>query len=224
MAKWTQQGIAQLCDYELGQAIFSEKDIIRACKDAKQFGAAAVCVNGLFVRLAAEELKDSDVKVSGYVSFPLGGCTIESKKAETIFLEQEGADEVDLVLAVGYLRSKNYEYIKNELRSICEAVSIPVKVIIECPYLDDDLKIKACEIAKEAGITFIASNTGCMTAGATISDISLIRKTMGDQAHVKACGGVMTIDDVMAMVEAGADRVGIERFTEIMHEAGALFS
>lgn len=220
MANWTQQQVAAVCDYEIHQATMSEKEVLEACREAKRFEAAAVCINGSFVRLAAKELDDSNVKVSGYISFPFGGCAIESKRAEAAFLEQEGADEIDFVISVGRLREKQFDYIQEECQAILDAVSIPVKAIIECNYLDDDFKIKACEIIKKTNIAFVSSNTGYPSNFATISDISLMHQCLGDAAGVKACGGIMTLNDLTAMLEAGASRVGVERFTEIMRQAG----
>lgn len=224
MGKWTRQLIASVCDYELVKATLTDRDITKACEEVKRYQAAALCVQPVYIPTAIEQLQGSGVKVSGFISYPFGGSAIETKVEEARYVESLHADEIDVVLAIGAIREFDFDYVEEEIKSIVEAVSIPVKVIVECNLIDEEMKMKLCEVFKKTNASFISTNTGMPTSSATISDVSLLRYQLGEKANVKASGGILTAADVTAMLEAGANRVGVERFSEIMREADEILS
>lgn len=219
MAKWTIKQIANTCDYAIDSATLTKSEISSICKDAAHYGAKAICVNSGWVKFTAEQLQDSDVLTSSYIGFPLGSTISQIKVEEAKQAIQDGAQELDMVIAIGRLKERDYGYVENELRAMRDAVSVPIKAIIESVYLDDDDKIKICELIKKIGIDYISTSTGYASGGATISDVSLIRQCLGRDMGVKATGYISTLDDLTTMLEAGADRIGTSAFYKIMHEA-----
>ena len=193
------------------------EDIKKLCRDAKKYNFASVCVNPCFVSLAADLLISVEVKVCCAIGFPLGAATPESKVFEAKDAVRNGADEIDMVINIGALKDKKYEIVKKEIKDIVDVVGkVVVKVIIETCYLNDEEKIKACLIAKEAGAHFVKTSTGFGPKGATAEDVALIRKTVGPNMGIKASGGIRTIDDAVKMINAGANRIGTSRAVEIV--------
>ena len=201
--------IANMIDHTNLKADAKEADIIRYCTEAKENGFASVCVNTYFVPVVARELKGTDVKTCCVVGFPLGAMSSEAKAFEAKHAVEEGAQEVDMVIAISALKDKKYDVVKRDIEAVV-AASKPaiVKVIIETCLLTYEEKVKACEIAVEAGAAFVKTSTGFSTGGATVEDIRLMRKTVGTNAKVKASGGIRTPEDAQAMIDAGADRIG----------------
>lgn len=201
--------IAKKIDHTMLKADSTSETIKRYCKEAKEYGFASVCVNSVHVPLIASELKDSDVKVCCVVGFPLGAMLTSAKAFEASEAVKAGADEVDMVINVGAIKDANWDFVRDDIKAVVEA-SRPaiVKVIIETCLLTDEEKVKACELAEEAGAAFVKTSTGFSTGGATIDDIRLMKKTVGDRLQVKASGGIRTPEFAQELIEAGADRIG----------------
>ena len=162
-----------------------------------------------YISLCKEELKGSDVKVCTVIGFPLGATLPHVKALETREAVMEGADEIDMVINVTMLKAKNDDYVYQEIEKVRRScVGKVLKVIIETCLLTDEEKVRACLLAKKAGADFVKTSTGFSTGGATVHDVALMRKTVGDDMGVKASGGVRTHEDLLAMVEAGANRIG----------------
>lgn len=201
--------IAKFIDHTMLKADATTATIRHYCEEAKKYGFASVCVNTVHVPLVAELLKDSDVDTCCVVGFPLGAMLTTAKAFEAKEAVKSGATEVDMVINIGAMKDKNYDFVKEDIKAVVEA-SKPaiVKVIIETCLLTDEEKVKACELSVEAGATFVKTSTGFSTGGATVEDIALMRKTVGTAAKVKASGGIRTPEDAQAMLDAGADRIG----------------
>lgn len=201
--------IAKFIDHTMLKADATTAMIHRYCEEAKEYGFASVCVNTVHVPLVAELLKDSGVDTCCVVGFPLGAMLTTAKAFEAKEAVKAGATEVDMVINIGAMKDKNYDLVKEDIKTVVEAAKPAiVKVIIETCLLTDEEKIKACELSVEAGAAFVKTSTGFSTGGATVEDIALMRKTVGTAAKVKASGGIRTPEDAQAMLEAGADRIG----------------
>lgn len=209
---------AKLIDHTLLKAEATKEQIIQLCKEAKEYGFASVCVNPLWVKVAAEELKDSEVKVCTVIGFPLGASTIAVKVFETKDAIENGAEEVDMVLAIGQLKSAEDSEVEKDIRAVVEAANKKalVKVIIETSLLTDEEKVRACELAVRAGADFVKTSTGFGAKGATVEDVALMRNVVGDKTGVKASGGIRGLEDLQAMVAAGANRIGASSGVKIM--------
>ncbi|MFC4558860.1 deoxyribose-phosphate aldolase [Virgibacillus kekensis] len=192
--------------------------ITQIVEEAKEHGFASVCVNPYWVPYCYENLKDTDVKVCTVIGFPLGATATGIKAAETEQAIKEGATEVDMVINVGELQSKNYDAVKEDIKAVVNAAKgkALTKVIIETSLLSDDEKVRACELAKEAGADFVKTSTGFSGGGATIEDIKLMRRTVGSEMGVKASGGVRDLETTKAMIEAGATRIGASAGVDII--------
>ncbi len=200
---------AKLIDHTLLKPNATKEQIHHLCEEAMEHGFCSVCVNPAFVPYCAEVLKDSDVKVCTVIGFPLGANETEIKVAETRLAIAHGADEVDMVINVSALKDGEDEKVENEIRALREASEGKIlKVIIETCLLTDEEKVRACILAKNAGADFVKTSTGFSTGGATVEDVALMRKTVGPEMGVKASGGVRSHDDLVAMVKAGANRIG----------------
>ena len=207
----------KLIDYTLLKQDATPEQIMKLCFEAKEYDFMSVCVNPAYVPLAHELLKDSDVKVCTVIGFPLGMNLTKTKVEEAMLAVSQGADEVDMVINVGMLKSENDEYVENEIRLIKESINGKLlKVIIETCLLTDEEKVRACLAAKKAGADFVKTSTGFSTGGATVHDVALMRQTVGNEMGVKASGGVRTHEDLLAMVEAGANRIGTSNGTKII--------
>ena len=201
--------IAKYIDHTMLKADTKKETIVRYCKEAKENGFASVCVNSCFVPLVKQELSGSDVKTCCVVGFPLGAMLTEAKAYEANLSVEKGADEVDMVINVSAMKDKDYDYVLNDIKAVKEACNGRVlKVILETCLLTKDEIVKACELSVEAGADFVKTSTGFSTGGATVEDVALMKKTVGDRALVKASGGIRTPEEAKAMIEAGADRIG----------------
>lgn len=195
----------------------TEKEIIDLCNEAKHYNFMSVCINPSYIPLAKKELAGSDVKVCTVVGFPLGMMTTEAKVFETKDAILKGADEIDMVINVGALKDKKDEYVQNEIAELKKACGkLILKVIIECCLLTDEEKVRACVLAKNAGADFVKTSTGFSKWGAKVEDVALMRKTVGDEMGVKAAGGVRTHEEMLAMVKAGATRIGTSSGAKLM--------
>ena len=202
--------IEQYIDHTLLKPQACEEEIIRVCAEAKEYGFASVCVNAYYTSLVRRELEGSGVKTCVVVGFPLGATTKEVKAFEANQAIENGAQEIDMVINVGAIKSNKYDVVREDIKAVVNVASgrAIVKVILETCLLTDEEKIKACEIAKEVGANFVKTSTGFSTGGATVQDIKLMRETVGPDMGVKASGAVRTTEDAKAVIEAGASRIG----------------
>lgn len=201
--------LSKYIDHTLLKQNATEAQIRVLCDEAKTYDFMSVCINPGFVSLCNELLEGTDVKVCTVIGFPLGANTTEVKVYETQNALNNGADEIDMVINVSALKDKKYDLIENEIRSIKSVCGDNIlKVIIETCLLEDDEIVKACELAVAAGADFVKTSTGFSTGGATAKDVKLMKDTVKDQASVKASGGVRSQEDMEAMIQAGATRIG----------------
>lgn len=202
--------INKLIDHTALKPNTTKDEILKLLDEAKTYDFASVCVNPCWIELAHQELKHTDVKVCTVIGFPLGANTTEVKIFEAKDAIEKGAQEIDMVINVAMLKDKEYDYVENEIQKIVEVAKDKalVKVIIEACLLTDEEKIKACELSQKAGADFVKTSTGFSTGGATVHDVALMRKTVGTDMGVKASGGVHTHEEALAMIEAGANRIG----------------
>lgn len=210
--------VAKYLDDTLLKAEATPDQIVAICEEAKAYGCASVCVNSCYVPLVSDKLAGSDVKTCCVIGFPLGACTSETKAAETIDSIEKGADEVDMVINVGQAKAGNWDYVQSDIEAVVKAADKKalVKVIIETCLLTDEEKVNACKAAMAAKADFVKTSTGFSTGGATVEDIRLMRKTVGPDMGVKASGGVRDFEKAMAMIEAGATRIGTSSAAGIM--------
>lgn len=202
--------IAKYIDHTLLKPEASEEAVRKLCAEARDFGFASVCVNGEFTELVARELKGSDVKTCVVIGFPLGAGTSAAKAFEAADAVSRGAEEIDMVLSVGRLRSGDTAAVREDIQSVVRsAEGALVKVIIETCLLTDEQKELACRLAEEAGAHFVKTSTGFSTGGATAEDVALMRRVVGDRLGVKASGGIRTREDAERMIAAGASRIGV---------------
>ena len=200
----------------------TQKQVEKILSEPKEYDFASVCVNPTWVSLAAESLKDSDVKVCTVIGFPLGANTSAVKAFETEDAIANGADEIDMVINVGALKAGNDALVLDDIKAVVDASGDKlVKVIIEACLLTDDEKVSACQLSKEAGADYVKTSTGFSTGGATVADVALMRKTVGPDMGVKASGGARSYEDAIAFIEAGASRIGASSGVAIMNGAQA---
>lgn len=201
--------LAHWIDHTLLKPDATEGQITNICKEAIEYGFASVCVNPTWISLAYKLLRGHSPKVCTVVGFPLGGTFPEVKAMETRLALEKGADEIDMVINIGALKSADYELVERDIRGVVRAAGRHiVKVILETCLLSDEEKVKASAIAQRAGANFIKTSTGFSSGGATVKDVALMRKVVGPQMGVKASGGVRTYEEACKMVEAGATRIG----------------
>lgn len=209
----------KLIDHTLLKADSTLSQIKKLCEEARTCDFASVCVNPTWVKLCAEELKDSDVKVCTVIGFPLGASTSASKAFETKDALANGAEEFDMVINIGALKDQNYELVEQDIRSVVEAAQGHcVKVILETCLLSKEEIIKACECCVNAKATFVKTSTGFSTAGATIENVKLMKESVHCACKVKAAGGVRSYEDLQKMVEAGADRIGTSAGVKLLQK------
>lgn len=203
-------GMAKYVDHTLLKADATTEDIRKVCDEAKQLHVASVCVNPSYIRFVANQLEGSGVTPCCVIGFPLGATTPEVKAFEAGNAADNGAREVDMVINIGAVKSGDWMLVKRDIEAVCAAVKgrALVKVIIECCLLTDEEKVKACTVSKLAGADFVKTSTGFSTGGATVEDVALMRATVGPEMGVKASGGVRSYADAVAMVKAGANRLG----------------
>lgn len=197
-------------DHTILKAEATEAQVAEICEEALANNFASVCVNQYYTKFTAEKLKGSDVDVCTVVGFPLGMSDTRVKAFETKAAIEDGATEVDMVINVGALKDKKYDYVLNDIKTLKEVCGrdVVLKVIIETCLLTDEEKVKACELSKEAGADFVKTSTGFSTGGAKAEDVALMRKTVGEELGVKASGGIHTAEEAQAMIDAGASRLG----------------
>lgn len=199
----------KMIDHTLLKADATRAQIEKLCDEAVENDFASVCVNTCWVPMAASRLAGSPVNVCTVVGFPLGAMAPASKAAETAQAVADGADEVDMVINVGWLIAGEDDAVRADIAGVVEAAQGRcVKVILECCLLTDEQIVRACELSVEAGAAFVKTSTGFSTGGATVKDVALMRKTVGERCKVKASGGIHTAEEAQAMVDAGADRIG----------------
>ena len=219
MSSFSSHDLARMTDHTLLKPDATEADIERICREAIQNEFATVCVNSAFVDLAARLLKGSSTSPIAVVGFPLGAALTSSKVFETQEAIWHGAREIDMVLAVGLLKSGHPDRVQDDIRQVVEAAApYPVKVILETCLLTREEKILACKLAQAAGAAFVKTSTGFGSAGATVADISLMRETVGPKMGVKASGGIRTLKDAISMIQAGANRLGLSASVAILNE------
>jgi deoxyribose-phosphate aldolase len=201
--------LARVIDHTLLKADATAKDIEQLCAEAREFGFYSVCVNGCRVDQARTLLEDSPIKVAAVVGFPLGAMDADAKRFETEAAIDAGAQEIDVVINIGRLKDGNHKYVLRELRDVVEAAEERiVKVILETCLLTHEEKVNACQMVVDAGAQFVKTSTGFGAAGATIEDVKLLREIVGKKFGVKAAGGIRDAQTALAMIEAGADRLG----------------
>ena len=200
---------AQWIDHTLLKPDAAQKDIEHICNEALEYNFASVCINPLWVPLAHKMLLGAKTKVCTVVGFPLGATLPEVKAAETRTVVEKGAEEIDMVMNIGALKSGDYELVERDIRSVVRAAGGRiVKVILETCLLSDEEKVKASAISQHAGANFVKTSTGFSSGGATVKDVALMRKTVGSKMGVKASGGVHNYEEACEMVKAGATRIG----------------
>lgn len=216
--------IAHTIDHTLLKADASQDQIARLCYEARKHGFAAVCVNPANVKLAAQLLKGSPVAICAVVGFPLGATSPEVKSYETQQAIEDGATEIDMVINVGALKSRDYELVERDIATVtrtCHNNRAICKVIIEAALLTDAEKVKACQLAKTAGADYVKTSTGFGPGGATVEDVALMRRAVGPDMGIKAAGGIRSLEAVTQMVTAGATRIGASAGVKILQEARA---
>lgn len=218
------RALARLMDHTLLRPQASRAQIEQLADDARQWCFGTICVNPVWVPLASEKLRGSGVKVAAVVGFPLGATLTSVKRAEAQAVILAGAEEVDMVMNIGAMRSGDLEAVENDIRGvveICHAGGAILKVILENAYLSDLEKVEACRIVKKAGADYVKTSTGFAPTGATAEDVRLMRETVGPEMGVKAAGGIRNLADAVTMLAAGATRLGTSASIAILDEAAA---
>jgi deoxyribose-phosphate aldolase len=215
--------MAHMIDHTLLKPDATQDEIAQLCYEARKYGFASVCVNPANVELCAQLLKGSGIPVCTVVGFPLGATSTETKVFEAQQAIREGATEVDMVINVGALKSRDYELVERDIASVaraCHAGHAILKVIIEAALLTDEEKVVASQLTKVAGADFVKTSTGFGPGGATLEDVALMRRVVGPTIGVKAAGGIRSYEEAQKMIAAGASRIGASASVKIMQEAG----
>ena len=209
--------LSKYCDHTVLRAYTPKHIVKQFCQEGRTHNAASICVNPVHVKLVHEELAGTDVKTCCVIGFPLGANLPAVKALEAQLAIADGAEEVDMVINIGALRDKDYLTVYEDIKAVVDAAAgkAKVKVIIETCYLTRDEKIAACVLSKEAGADYVKTSTGMGTGGATVEDVQLMKFVVGEDMLVKASTGIMTNEDVVAMVKAGAVRMGTSRLVQI---------
>jgi deoxyribose-phosphate aldolase len=200
----------------------TEADVVKLCREAREYGFYAVCVNSCYVSLASVLLAGTGVKVAAVVGFPLGACGTDAKAFEAEWACSEGAEEIDMVIHVGALKEKRYDYVRQDIAAVVAVAKehgAIVKVILETCLLTDEEIVTACGFAAGAGAAFVKTSTGFSKAGATAHHVALMKKAGGGDLRVKASGGIRDLAAALEMIGAGADRIGASASVEIMKES-----
>ena len=215
--------LAKYIDHTLLKPDATQDQIDEVLAQAKQYGFASVCINPYWVVRAAASLRDTDVNVCTVIGFPLGANTTQTKVFETGQAIDEGAQEIDMVLNIGELKAGHDGHVRADIQAVADMTHAKgglLKVIIEAVLLTDDEKVTACKLAAAAGADYVKTSTGFAAGGATVHDVALMRKTVGDKLGVKAAGGIHTYAEAKALIDAGADRLGASAGIQILKEAG----
>ncbi len=216
------RGLARYIDHTALKPEAAEAQIVQLCEEARRYHFMAVCVNPVWVVRCASLLNGTDTRVATVVGFPLGATLPEVKAYETQHMVEAGAREIDMVINIGALKSKDYALVARDIAAVVQAARTGgalTKVIIEAALLDDEEKKLACQLACEAGAEFVKTSTGFSIGGATAHDVALMRQVVGSNVGVKAAGGIRTYADALAMIAAGANRLGASASVKIMQEA-----
>lgn len=217
LTKNEKQQLARLIDHTLLKPEATSQQIEELCQEAIKYNFASVCVHPSYVRTVARIVTGTEVGVCTVIGFPLGVTTTGAKIAEITEAVANGADEIDMVIHIGAAKEGNWDYVKSDIAAVVEAAAGKiVKVILETCYLTNDEKIAACQMAREAGANFVKTSTGFGSGGATVEDIQLLRRTVGQEMGVKASGGIRDLETLLKMVEAGANRIGASSGVAIM--------
>jgi len=210
--------LAKMIDHTLLKPDATKEQIKKLCSEAKEYGFASVCVNSYYADFVSKELQGTDVKTCVVIGFPLGASLTGVKVFEAVEAVKNGAREIDMVINVGALKNKDYEYVEKDIKAVVDATSgkAIVKVIIEACLLTDEEKVTACKLAQKAGAHFVKTSTGFASGGATVHDVKLMREAVGNNMGVKASGGIRDYNTALAMVEAGADRIGASSSVDII--------
>lgn len=219
----TDGSLAHMIDHTLLKPDATHDQVAQLCYEARKHSFASVCVNPTNVKLCQQLLEGSSVPICVVVGFPLGATPTEVKVFETQQAIREGASEVDMVINVGALKSRDYELVERDIASIaraCHAGNAILKVIIEAALLTDEEKVAACQLAKVAGADFVKTSTGFGPGGATVDDVAMMRRVVGPTMGVKAAGGIRTFSDAQKMIAAGASRIGASASVKIIQGAG----
>lgn len=213
--------INRYIDHTLLKPEATEEQIRKICAEAREYGFASVCVNACHAELVAKELKGTEVKTCVVVGFPLGATLPEVKAFEAMKAVEKGASEIDMVINIGALKSGKTDLVKADMESVIQTVGewAIVKVILECCLLTGEEIRKACELAVSAGAHYVKTSTGFSSGGATLEDVRLMKEVVGGKAKVKAAGGIRTLEKALAMIEAGADRIGASAGVAIVMES-----
>ena len=213
------KNIAKYIDHTCLKSDTTENEIKNLCIEAITYGFASVCVNPIYIPLAVKNLKNKDPKVCSVIGFPLGSISTEMKFAEAMLAIHQGVDELDMVINIGNLKQGNFKEISDEVSKIVRASdNIVIKVIIETCLLNDKEIVKISKLIKNSGAEFVKTSTGFSHGGATVEDIRLIRKNVGNNFGVKASGGISSLLDVNNMINAGANRIGTSSGVKILNE------
>lgn len=220
--KVTVQDIANTMDHSLLQPQMNKDDIVEGCELAKKYNCISVCVRPCDIELSAELLKDTDVIITTVIGFPHGTATTQSKVFEAEDAIARGADELDMVINIGRVKSHDWDYVENDIRQVAEAAhrgGCQLKVILENAYLTEEEKIKACEICDKAGADFTKTSTGYAPSGSKMEDLKLMRAHTSPRMQVKAAGGIRTLDDCLQIMGCGACRIGTRSTAAVLAEA-----
>lgn len=221
MSAWTLDDLARLIDHTNLHADATEADMAKLCDEAKHYHFRMVAINQVQSRFCSQQLAGTDIDTGAAIAFPLGQTSIAAKVFETRDALANGANEIDYVVNVTRVKMHDWDYAADEMRQIvavCNEAGVPSKVIFENCYLDDDEKLRLCEIAREIKPTFVKTSTGFGTGGATVADVALMFDNVGDEVQVKAAGGIRDADTFLAMVRAGARRIGCSASIPIIEE------
>jgi len=220
--KFSRRELARIIDHTLIKPAATRNEVIRLCREAKKYGFGCVVVNPYYVSVSCEELRSSDVKVCSAIGFPIGATLPEVKAEEARKVVELGAEELDMVMNLSALKSKDYATVKRDIDAVVGVKhmnqNVVIKVIIETGFLTDREKSIACKLVKEVGADFVKTSTGLFGGGATVKDIKLMRQAVGKEMGVKAAGGIRTLKDTLAMIEAGANRIGTSAAVKIIEE------
>lgn len=211
--------LAKYIDHTILKPDATREEVSIICQQAKKYGFASVCVNQYYTEYVKSQLDNTDVKVCTVIGFPLGAVTTEVKVYETKQAVLKGADEIDMVINIGAIKNKDYDYVKKDIEAVVESAKPAiVKVILETCLLNQNEIIKACELSVQAKAAFVKTSTGFSKAGANVEDIFLMRKTVGNNAGVKASGGVKDFETANKLIEAGATRIGTSSGIAIVNQ------
>lgn len=200
--------LAPYIDHTLLKPEATQEQIKKLCEEALKYGFKGVCVNSRFVSLAQSILRGSPVLVVSVIGFPLGACLSENKRHETLLATSKGAQEIDMVINLGAIKENLWDYVEEDIRTVTQSVEIPVKVILETGLLTNEEILQACKISESAGARFVKTCSGFASGGATVEHVKMMRAAVSPRVEVKASGGIKTVEQAKALVDAGATRLG----------------